>query len=141
MRRTPDERVRMGQGSYICKNRVHLVGDGCVFIGNYSVIGVNVKIHTRDPEEPVVIGHGVQVGNHSVIGAGVRIGNGAVVLPYSVVEADVPAYGIVGGNPAELLRMRGTPDDIRDVDAAAWWNLGPSAMERALERLSISAGN
>ena len=37
---------------------------------------------------------------------GVTIGEGAVVAAGAVVVKDVPAYAIVGGNPAKLLGYR-----------------------------------
>ena len=37
---------------------------------------------------------------------GVRIGNGAVVGSNSVVTKNVPAYAIVGGSPAKVIRQR-----------------------------------
>ncbi|MFO1265686.1 MAG: hypothetical protein U1F67_02055 [Rubrivivax sp.] len=38
--------------------------------------------------------------------SGVRIGRGAIVAAGSVVKSDVPAYAIVGGNPAVPLGER-----------------------------------
>jgi virginiamycin A acetyltransferase len=53
---------------------------------------------------------------------GVRIGHGAIVGASSVVTADVPDYGIVGGNPARLIRHRYRADDIDRLLALAWWD-------------------
>jgi len=61
-------------------------------------------------------GHGV------VIMPGVRIGNGAVVGSNSVVTKDVPAYAIVAGAPAMVIRQR-FPRAIADaLEATAWWD-------------------
>ena len=38
--------------------------------------------------------------------AGVTIGDGAVVAACSVVTNDVPAYSVVAGNPAKIIKMR-----------------------------------
>ncbi|MFF0739652.1 antibiotic acetyltransferase, partial [Streptomyces sp. NPDC004111] len=54
--------------------------------------------------------------------AGVRIGHGAIVASGSVVTTDVPDYGIVGGNPARLIRTRYEEKDIARLLAVAWWD-------------------
>jgi virginiamycin A acetyltransferase len=53
---------------------------------------------------------------------GVRVGNGAIVASGSVVVDDVPDYGIVGGNPAKLIRRRYVDKDIDRLLALAWWD-------------------
>jgi virginiamycin A acetyltransferase len=35
---------------------------------------------------------------------GVKIGSGAIIASKSVVTNDVPAYSIVGGNPAKVIK-------------------------------------
>jgi virginiamycin A acetyltransferase len=53
---------------------------------------------------------------------GVTIGHGAVVAANSVVTSDVPAYAIVGGNPARVIRRRFGDEDINRLLRAAWWD-------------------
>ncbi len=53
---------------------------------------------------------------------GVRIGNGAVVGSNAVVTKDVPAYAIVAGAPACVVRMRFATHIARAVEEAAWWD-------------------
>jgi phosphonate metabolism protein (transferase hexapeptide repeat family) len=70
----------------------------------------------------VIIGHDTWIGHGAVIMPGVRIGNGAVVGSNSVVTKDVPAYAIVGGVAAKLIRQR-FPKAISDaLEATAWWD-------------------
>lgn len=52
------------------------------------------------------IGNDVWIGYDSLIMPGVSIGKGAIVASRSVVVADVPAYAVVGGNPAKDRRGR-----------------------------------
>lgn len=69
-----------------------------------------------------IIGHDVWIGYEALIMPGVRIGNGAIVSARSVVVRDVPAYTIVGGNPAQPIRQRFDPAVIARLEAIAWWD-------------------
>jgi virginiamycin A acetyltransferase len=53
---------------------------------------------------------------------GVRIGHGAIIASGSVVVDDVPDYGIVGGNPARLIRRRHSDADVDRLLALSWWD-------------------
>jgi acetyltransferase-like isoleucine patch superfamily enzyme len=72
----------------------------------------------------VVIGSDVWIGQDAMILSGVRIGHGAVVAAQSVCTKDVPDFGIVGGNPARLIRMRFSDSQIQALLRIAWWNWG-----------------
>lgn len=69
-----------------------------------------------------VVGHDVWLGYHAMVMPGVRIGHGAIVAAGSVVVEDVPDYGVVGGNPARLLRRRHDDADIARLLELAWWD-------------------
>ena len=69
-----------------------------------------------------VIGNDVWIGYEALIMAGVKIGNGAIISSRSVVVSDVPAYTIVGGNPARPIRQRFDADTIARLEAVAWWD-------------------
>jgi acetyltransferase-like isoleucine patch superfamily enzyme len=70
----------------------------------------------------VVIGNDVWIGMNAIILAGVKIGNGAVVGAGAVVTHSVPAYAIVAGVPAKILRYRYTEDQRAELLKIAWWN-------------------
>ena len=53
---------------------------------------------------PVVIGNDVWIGDKATILPGVTIGDGAVISANAVVTKDVPAYSVVGGNPAQIIK-------------------------------------
>lgn len=69
-----------------------------------------------------VVGHDVWFGHGTTVMPGVRIGNGAIVASGAVVTADVPDYGIVGGNPARLIRTRYSEEEIDRLLDVAWWD-------------------
>ena len=53
--------------------------------------------------QPVWIGQGASIGAGSVLLPGVKVGRWAMVGAGGVVTKDVPAHGLVVGNPARLL--------------------------------------
>lgn len=67
------------------------------------------------------LGHEAYVGAGSFVKRGVRIGDGAMVGAQSVVTRDVPAYSIVVGSPARLLRMRFADSIIERLQKLQWW--------------------
>jgi virginiamycin A acetyltransferase len=69
-----------------------------------------------------VVGHDVWFGYGALVLPGVTIGHGAVVAAASVVAADVPAYAVVAGNPARVVRRRFEDGDVARLLRAAWWN-------------------
>lgn len=57
-------------------------------------------------KSPVRIGPDVWVGTKVSILRGVTVGPGSVLAAHALVNRDVPAYAIVGGVPARVLRSR-----------------------------------
>lgn len=53
----------------------------------------------------VTIGDNVWIGDKATILPGVTIGDGAVIAANSVVTKDVPAYCVVAGNPAKVIKQ------------------------------------
>ncbi|MGG6264497.1 CatB-related O-acetyltransferase [Leptolyngbya sp. AN03gr2] len=69
-----------------------------------------------------VIGNDVWIGYESLIMPGIKIGDGAVIAAKSVVVKDVPAYAIVGGNPATVIRKRFSDAEVAKLLEISWWN-------------------
>ncbi len=113
-------RMVIGSGTWIGQQCFfHSAGD--LIIGNNIGIGPGVKIitsfhteegiskpilHSRIEFAPVVIEDDADIGIGAIILPGVTIGKGAQVGAGAVVTRNVPAYAIVAGVPARLLRMR-----------------------------------
>jgi putative colanic acid biosynthesis acetyltransferase WcaF len=55
---------------------------------------------------PISIGAQAWVAAGCFIGPGISVGEGAVVGAYSVVTKDVPAWTVVAGNPARVIKPR-----------------------------------
>ncbi|MBR0751350.1 chloramphenicol acetyltransferase [Bradyrhizobium jicamae] len=88
----------------------------------------------------VQIGHDVWIGHGAIILPGRNIGTGAVVAAGAVVTKDVPAYTIVGGNPARVIKRRFPEDIAARLTNLAWWDWDHEILRRALpdfRRLSV----
>jgi virginiamycin A acetyltransferase len=82
---------------------------------------------SRDPMRAVskgdtVVGNDVWLGNSVTIMQGKKIGDGAIIGTNSVVTKDVPAYTIVGGNPATEIRKRFDEETIKFLLELKWWD-------------------
>ena len=71
--------------------------------------------------QPITIGNDVWIGANAIIMDGVKIGNGAVVAAGAVVTKDVPAYAIVGGVPAKIIKYRFNENVRSSLEKSKWW--------------------
>lgn len=75
----------------------------------------------------LTIGNDVWIGSDVLILPKCKnIGNGAVIGAGSIVTKDVPAYAIVAGNPARIIRYRFKCNEIEALEQSQWWNLEPN---------------
>jgi phosphonate metabolism protein (transferase hexapeptide repeat family) len=80
----------------------------------------------------VQIGHDVWIGHGAIVLPGRNIGTGAVVAAGAVVTKDVPAYTIVAGNPARMIKRR-FPEIVADrLARLAWWDWSHAMLRAAL---------
>ena len=82
-----------------------------------------------------VIGNDVWIGYEALVMPGVSIGNGAIVSARAVVTQDVPAYAIVGGNPARVIRQRFADDAIATLERIGWWDWPVEKITRNLQHI------
>lgn len=82
-----------------------------------------------------VIANDVWIGYEAMIMPGVKVGNGAVVAARAVVVGDVPAYTVVGGNPAKPLKQRFPPSEIDILESIAWWNWSIEKITHHLDKI------
>ena len=90
------------------------IGDGVLIAGHTSINTVShhaervdIPISEQGTEiAPVVIHDDVWIGLNAVILQGVTIGRGAIIGAGAVVTRDIPAWSVVCGVPAKVVRSR-----------------------------------
>lgn len=83
----------------------------------------------------VAIGNDVWLCANCIILSGITIGDGAVIANGAIVTKDVPAYAIVGGNPAKLIRWRFDETTRNELLASAWWNWPEQEILHVVDKL------
>lgn len=106
--------VQIGIGTVINAGQDVIIGRRTAVAGYCTIVASEHNYLSKTPfmqqgyqHDPVFIGEDVWVAANVFIGRGSRIGGGAVLGVKSVVRGDVPAYAIVMGNPARVVRFRG----------------------------------
>lgn len=110
----------------------------------FQIFGQGWEVAAPAPGEmphkgDTVVGNDVWMGYEALVMPGVHIGHGAIVAARSVVTADVPPYGVVGGNPARLLKTRFDGATVQRLLEIAWWDWPIAEITRHLPL--IVAGN
>jgi serine acetyltransferase len=105
------------QGNIVCGTQK--IGAGTV-IGTRVTIGVN-HVNNGRPE----IGRKVWIGSDCVIYGTITVGDGATLLPGTVLSKSIPANVVMQGNPARLVLRNFDNSELRthqNIDAVHYVN-------------------
>lgn len=114
-----DKKLYIGDGSYFC-NRVTILCGGKIVIGRNVLVASDVcffaENHSIDANssvpymnqdlkfKDVYVGDGTWIGEKAIILPGVELGKRCVVAAGAVVTKSFPAYSLVGGVPAKVIK-------------------------------------
>lgn len=119
----PNEKLEIGNFVSIAEGVKFILG------GNHEIntfttypfkvmyFGEKVEAWTKGP---IVIKDDVWIGTNALILSGVTVGQGAIIGAGSVVTKDVPAYSIVVGNPAKVVKYRYSKELIEEMIKINW---------------------
>jgi acetyltransferase-like isoleucine patch superfamily enzyme len=105
-------RVKVSSHTFICEGVTiqdeAFIGHGVMFINDKYPRSTNpdgsLQVESDWTILPTIVERRASIGSNATIMAGVSIGEGAIVGAGSVVTRDVPAFTIVAGSPAKVLR-------------------------------------
>ena len=150
--------LQIGEYSYGCFDPSR-IGRGTI-IGRYCSFAPTVYIFTRNHgissisthpylynsnlgfiekdtilSSPCVIEDDVWLGHNAVLTASVnKIGRGAIIGAGAIVTKDVPAYAIMAGNPARIVRYRFSPEIIEKIESSQWWLLSDTELHNLIKK-------
>jgi acetyltransferase-like isoleucine patch superfamily enzyme len=126
--------VQIARGSYFVTSSANHLMTG-ITTYPFRIFKPETSGYKDLPVKDTVVGHDVWIGHDAVIMPGVHIGAGAIIAAASVVTRNIPAYAVVGGNPAVIIRMRYPADIITDLLDIAWWDWPIDKIEANLPAL------
>jgi acetyltransferase-like isoleucine patch superfamily enzyme len=133
----PGARIEVGAFCSIQREARILAGSEHV-TGRASTFPFNARIFAPERgnlEEaidpgPTMIGNDVWIGMGAIILAGVMVGDGSVIGAGAVISKHVPAYSVIVGNPAEIVRYRFDEQLRRRLLALRWWDWDEQELAR-----------
>lgn len=107
-----------------------------ILTGGHGIARTDIPMiaQGRVLERPVTVADDVWIGTRAIILPGVTVGPGAVIGAGAVVVRDVPARAVVVGNPARIVRFRGTEGGARSAQGVCNSGMVPAPSPQHLSR-------
>jgi acetyltransferase-like isoleucine patch superfamily enzyme len=80
----------------------------------FDIVGKTIRDSGRGDKFKIVIEDDVWIGHGAILLSPLHVGQGSIIAAGSVVTKDVKPYSIVAGNPARVIKMRFTEDQINE---------------------------
>lgn len=109
---------------------INFVSTSPVFYSRENILKTCFNEVPFEEYNKTVIGNDVWIGFNAFIKGGITIGNGAVIGAHAVVTKDVPAYSIVVGNPAKIIRKRFDDSTIQRLEDIKWWDFTDEVLKK-----------
>ncbi len=109
----------------------HAVMSAYFYNNSFAGLDVkDVKRHNLNIGNDVWIGHGA-----IIVSSCHNIGNGSVIAAGAVVTKDVPAYAIVAGVPAKILKYRFDEGIRSKLEDSKWWEKSPKELMKFYDNI------
>ena len=141
-----DEKLIIGNFCSIAGEVLFILG-GDHYYNRFTSYPFKTMIHGDKCDSicrgPIIVGDDVWIGQRATILSGVTIGRGSIVAAGALVTDDVPAYSIVGGVPAKVIKYRFKVDIINKLKRIPFESLRSSvfANNPDLLEMEISEDN
>ena len=109
--------VGLNGTSIVARTRSIIIGDGTMIAPNCTIMDSDFHAlwppenRTNNPapqrDKDIVIGKNVWLGSRVIVLKGVSIGDNSIISAGSIVNTDIPANVLAGGNPARVIRALG----------------------------------
>ena len=135
---TNEERLKIGHFVSIAEGVIFLISADH-HIKNLSTYPIDTLITKSNTyvdsvkKGNIEVGDDVWIGTNALIMGGVKIGNGAIVAAGSIVTRNVPAYAIVGGCPARVIKYRFPDNVIVELLKINWGKLDRKVCKEKLD--------
>jgi acetyltransferase-like isoleucine patch superfamily enzyme len=127
---TPNAKIIIKGNCAIAEHLTIHTGNHARVIGKF-VTDITEANKPQGFDKDVIIENDVWIGSNVTILAGVHIGRGATIAAGAVVNKDVPPYSIVGGVPANVIKIYWTKEQILEHES----KLYPEAERMSKEEL------
>ena len=85
-----------------------------------------------------IIGNDVWIGQNVTFLPGVHVGNGCIIGANAVVASNIPAYCVVVGNPAKIIKKRFDDEMNELLEKLKWWDRTPNEIQKIIPLLANS---